>query len=135
MYFLDTCVCVEFLRGGLQLGYQMMRESDPTNFRLPSLVVAELWYGAEHSDNPAKNLGVVGEFVGAFEVAPFDSESAREYGRLRQLLSSQGCLIGDRDLMIAACTLANRAVLVTNNIKEFKRIPELAIESWHEVDA
>ena len=112
----------------------MMRGGNPADFQLPSIVAAELWYGAEHSRNPSKDLKIVDEFIRAFELAPFDGASAREYGRLRQLLGSQGMQIGDRDLMIAACALANRATLVTNNLGEFERIPGLQLESWQEID-
>lgn len=134
MRFLDTCVCIEFLRGRLRYGYQFMRSEKPESFQLPSIVVAELWYGAEHSANPEKEAKVVDAFVSAFQIAPFDAASAREYGRLRQLLTAQGDLIGDRDLMIAACSVANRATLVTDSLKDFKRIPGLPLESWSEVD-
>lgn len=133
MRFLDTCVCVDFLRGRLKLGYELMRNSNPADFRLPSIVVAELWYGAEHSKNPSRELSVVEEFVGSFEIAPFDGDSAREYGRIRQQLNAKGLMIGDRDMMIAACALVNQATLVTNNTNEFKRVKGLRLESWHEL--
>lgn len=134
MHFLDSCICIEFLRGRLKEGYREMRNARPEDFQLPSIVVAELFYGAAHSSNPEKETKLVEQFVGAFAIAPFDAQSAREYGRLRELLGSQGQLIGDRDLMIASCALANRATLVTNNLRDFKRIPGLKLESWHEVE-
>ena len=134
MRFLDTCICVEFLRGRLKLGYQQLRAGKPGNFKLPAIVVAELAYGAEHSKAPERELRIVDQFVDAFEVAPFDLAAAREYGRLRQSLASQGQLIGDRDMMIASCALAAGATLVTNNISEFKRVPALKLESWAEVE-
>ena len=134
MWYLDTCVCIEFLRGRLRHGYQLMRAEKPESFQLPSIVVAELWYGVEHSANPEREGKVVGAFTGAFQIAPFDGACAREYGRLRQLLASQGNLIGERDLMIAACAMVNRATLVTNDMRDFARIPGLPLESWAEVD-
>jgi len=132
MYFLDTCICVEFLRGRLQYGYNLMRQGRPEDFQLPSIVVAELCYGAEHSSAPERERTVIEAFVGSFGIAPFDAASAREYGRLRQKLGEQGQLIGDRDMMIASCALANRATLVSRNIKEFQRVPGLRLESWSE---
>ena len=134
MHFLDTCICIDFLRGRLKEGYQEMRNGRPGDFQLPSIVIAELYYGAAHSANPEKETSIVEEFIGAFETAPFDRKSAQEYGRLRQLLGSQGLLIGDRDLMIASCALANHATLVTNNLKEFERVPNLKLESWREIN-
>jgi len=134
MYFLDTCTCIDFLKGKLAVGYQMMQASPPDLFKLPSIVVAELFFGAEHSAQPSRELGIVESFVDAFEIVNFDESCAREYGRIRQLLGSQGQLIGDRDLMIAACALVHRATLVTSNIKEFQRVPSLQLESWADVD-
>lgn len=134
MYLLDTCVCVEFLRGHLSYGYKLMRETAPANFRLPSIVIAELCYGAEHSADPERERALVDAFIEAFEVVPFDEACAREYGRIRQMLGSKGALIGDRDLMISATALAHRAILVTNNMKEFKRVPGLELESWSEIE-
>ena len=134
MYFLDTCICIEFLRGRLKLGHQLMRSGKPEDFRLPAVVAAELFYGAEHSSNPARETKIVETFVETFEIAPFDVAAAREYARLRQELGGQGKLIGDRDLMIAATALAHRATLVSRNIGEFKRVPSLRLESWDEVD-
>ena len=134
MYFLDTCICVEFLRGRLRYGYQCMREGNPADYQLPAIVVAELCYGAEHSSKPERELAAVDAFISAFETVPFDASCAREYGRLRQLLGSEGRTIGDRDLMIAATALVHRATLVTNNASEFGRVPGLPIESWAEID-
>ncbi len=134
MFYLDTCVCIEFLRGRLTYGYKLMQEEGSERFGLPSLVVAELWYGAEHSSNPEKEKKLIETFIDAFQVAPFDEAAAREYGRLRQLLGSKGDLIGDRDMMIAATAIAHNATLVTNNVKDFRRIPNFSYESWCELD-
>lgn len=134
MYFLDTCICVDFLRGRLPYAYRLMRASRPDDFQIPAIVAAELWYGAEHSAAPERESAVVQTFLDAFALAPFDAKAAREYGRIRQLLGSQGMLIGDRDMMIAGCALAQGATLVTNNSGEFARVPGLLLESWAEVD-
>ena len=133
-YFLDTCICIEFLRGRLSSGYQLMREGRPEDFGLPAIVAAELFYGAEHSANPARESKIVETFVEAFAIIPFDADSARHYGRIRQQLGSQGNLIGDRDLMIAATSLAHHATLVTRNMREFQRVPGLRLESWTEIE-
>ena len=130
MHFLDTCTCVDFLRGRLEAGYQLMRSGRPGDFGLPAIVVAELFFGAEHSANPSREVAVVAEFVEAFQVIAFDADAAREYGRIRQLLGSQGQIIGDRDIMIVASCLANGATLVTRNVGEFLRVPGLKLESW-----
>ena len=134
MYYLDTCICIDFLRGRLPNVYKMMRSARPEDFRIPAIVAAELWFGAEHSEDAERETAIVGAFLDAFETAPFDEKPAREYGRIRQLLGSQGSLIGDRDMMIAATALSNGAMLVTNNMRKFIRVPGLSLESWAEVD-
>lgn len=133
MHYLDTCICIEFLRGRLRTGYQVMRNSDPTQFALPSIVVAELQFGAEHSSDPVRELRIVEQFVDSFAAAPFDHAAALAYGHLRQELSEQGLLIGDRAMMIAATALAHQATLVTNNIKDFNQVGGLRLETWGEV--
>lgn len=132
MYYLDTCICVEFLRGRLSSGYQIMRKHRRSEFKVPAIVAAELWFGAAHSDNPEKQKHIVAAFLDAFEIVPFDYAVAKAYGELRQRLGSEGRLIGDRDMMIAATALANEAVLVTRNAKEFVRVPNLNLEEWAE---
>ena len=134
MKYLDTSICIEFLRGRLQTGYQELREGVPGDFALPAIVVAELFFGAEHSANPLKEANVVAAFVDAFQIVPFDGACAREYGRLRQELAAAGSPIGDRDTMIAAMALANRAVVVTGNVKDFARVAGLQVEVWAEVE-
>lgn len=132
MYLLDTCICIDFLRGRKGLFYQKMHEGKPEDFQLPAIAAAELWYGAEHSSDPARETGIVEEFISAFAIAPFDGPCAREYCRIRQLLGTKGELIGDRDMMIAATVLACGGTLVTTNVREFARIPNLPVESWTE---
>ena len=134
MHYLDTCVCIEFLRGRLRSGYREMRSMGCGEFALPSIVVAELYYGAEHSAVPTRELRIVEQFVDAFEAIPFDTSCAREYARIRQELSACGRLIGDCDMMIAATAIANQATLVTQNYDEFKRVSGLRLEAWKDID-
>ena len=76
---------------------------------------------------------IVDDYTLPFVVLPFDSDCAREYGRTRALLERSGKKIGHNDLFIAATALANNAVLVTNNMDEFKRVPGLSLECWYEM--
>ena len=76
---------------------------------------------------------MVESFLLPFEIVPFGEKSARVYGRLRGDLESKGMTIGPNDLLIAATALAYGAVLVTNNVREFKRVPGLSLEEWDEV--
>ena len=95
--------------------------------------LSKLLVGVEKSSRPEKARWLVDEFTLPFDVLPFDSDCAREYGRIRALLERSGKKIGHNDLFIAATALANNAVLVTNNMDEFKRVPGLSLECWYEM--
>lgn len=114
--------------------YRLFRQSDPRLFAVPSVVAAELYTGALKSMNPTKNRLVVSDFLLPFAILPFDERSALHYADIRSQLEKKGTKIGPNDLMIAAISQANSAVLVTNNVKEFKRVPGLSVESWAEVE-
>ena len=93
-----------------------------------------MYYGAEHSKSPEKELKVVDAFASAFEIAPFDAACAKDYGRLRQELAVRGNPIGERDTMIAAMARASQATIVTNNVKDFRRVANLKLEVWDEIN-
>lgn len=134
MYLLDSCVCIDLMRGKLPYAYDLMRSSDPKLFAVPAIVVAELAFGAENSANPEKNRMLTERFLAPFEVVPFSVACARAYGFIRNQLRKDGLVIGPNDLLIAATVVANQAVLVSNNDNEFKRVKGLRLESWYEVD-
>jgi tRNA(fMet)-specific endonuclease VapC len=77
-----------------------------------------------------KNWAIVENFVSIFEVVPFDEKSCEIYARIRASLEKSGVPIGPMDLLIASISLANNYILVTNNIKKFRRIKGLKIENW-----
>lgn len=134
MYLLDTNVLVDFLRGRMPHGYDLMRASDPRLFKIPSIVEAELLAGAEKSRNPEQARFAVESILLPFEVVPFCSKCARHYGRIRAHLEREGKVIGPNDLLIAATALAHGATLVTGNVREFKRVPGLSLEEWAEME-
>ena len=133
MYLLDANICIDFMHGHLPYAYDLMRSSDPRLFKIPAIVEGELRLGIVKSRQSEKTRWLVDEFMLPFEVLPFDSECAHIYARIRGELEMTGKVIGPNDLLIAATALANSAVLVTNNVDEFKRVPGLSIESWHEM--
>lgn len=132
MYALDTCICIDFLRGKLPYAYALMKRTDPNLFKIPVIVEAELHVGAEKSRDPQRSRLVVEEFLAPFEILPFDSTAARIYGTTRAALERQGSIIGGNDLLIASIALSHGATLVTHNVREFKRISGLALEDWTE---
>lgn len=97
---------------------------------MPSVVVAELFCGAEKSANPRAAREAVEEFLLPFQVVPFDWRCTYQYGKIRAALERQGKAVGGNDMLIAATALANDAVLVTNNVREFRRVLGLSLESY-----
>ena len=69
-------------------------------------------------------------FLVPFEIVDFNPKDAYEYGKIRAFLESRGQIIGPYDLQIAAQAISRNLILVTNNVKEFKRIPNIKIENW-----
>lgn len=133
MYFFDSDTCIEFLRGNLPQVYKLLKQSDPELFGIPCIVEAELYFGAENSRHPQKSRLVVDQFLSVFKRIEFDSICASHYAILRSYLKDQGTPIGPNDMLIAATALAHGATLITNNVREFQRIPGLRIESWAEI--
>lgn len=134
MLMLDTCVCIEFLRGTMPNVFKALKSCDPQEIMVPAVVEAELRYGALRSARPQENLLKTELFLAPFEIAPFDSRCTEEYGTIRSELEREGRMIGPNDLMIAATARAHGATLVTNNVSEFERVSGLDVESWAVVE-
>jgi tRNA(fMet)-specific endonuclease VapC len=109
-----------------------LKQLPPEEILLCSVVLAELWYGAEHShaNHRDKNYAVVNELESQYRSLPFDNAAARDYALIRAHLSSTGQPIGPNDTMIAAIARSQNAILVTNNTSEFGRVPNLSLENW-----
>lgn len=95
---------------------------------ISTVTLSELYYGAENSSKPTQNLAAVESFAARVNVLDYGMSSARQFGQLK--LELKGQLIGAYDLMIAAHARSIGLILVTNNKKEFGRVPGLRIESW-----
>lgn len=134
-YALDTSACIDFFRGKLPRGYEFLQNSDSRLFKIPVIVEAELRLGVEKSAQPEKVQHQVEKFLLAFDILSFDSQCSHEYARIRAALEKQGKSIGNNDLLIAATALAHNLILITQNVDEFKRVPGLQLESWHELAA
>lgn len=134
MFFLDSDICINLMRGNLPTTYNHIRNNSPEIFGIPAAVEAELRCGAAKSSNPVENLLLLERFLTPFASIPFDRQCAIAYGRIRADLERQGMKIRPNDLFIAATALAHGAVLVTGNTREFDRVEGLWVESWDEVE-
>ena len=129
-YYLDTNTCIYFLKGKhVQLKRKLMSEN-PEKIVVPSIVKAELLYGAEKSRRKKENLEKILQFLLPFNIVDFGDAEAIEYSKIRADLEKKGQVIGPNDLIIAAIVKANDGVLVTNNAREFRRVEGLKIDDW-----
>lgn len=129
-YMLDTNICIALIRHKpLQLLNKLIN-IPLGDVGLSSISMAELVYGVEKSAMREKNLEALNQFLLPLEVADFDQQSALIYGKIRADLERIGQGIGPMDTLIAAHAMSLDAILITNNTKEFQRVPNLNIEDW-----
>ena len=81
---------------------------------------------------PAKNEQALLRFLAPISILPFGAAAATEYGKIRSYLQNKGRPIGPLDMLIAAHARVENMILVTNNVREFERVPNLEIENWAE---
>ena len=128
-YMLDTNICIYVLKQHPpQLRDTFEQHAD--RLCISSVTLAELMYGAEKSALTAQNLKVVEGFAARLEVLSFADKAAAHYGQIRAELEVSGSIIGPYDLMIAGHARSEGLVLVSNNIREFERVPGLRLENW-----
>lgn len=97
---------------------------------ISAITVSELLHGAEKSERPAANLAVVEDFCSRIEVLAYGPKASLHYGSIRVSLERMGTPIGVNDLHIAAHARSEGLTLVTNNEREFVRVPALQMENW-----
>lgn len=130
-YMLDTNMCI-YAQKGVPSVIDKITEHWEKGLVISSMTLAELYYGTESSAAYEKNLKSLQNLLTILEVIPFESMAAVHYGKIRAYLRRRGTPIGAMDMLIAAHALALGITLVTNNVREFERVPELMIENWTE---
>ena len=130
MYLLDTNICIYLINKKSEKLLKRIEMEDAYKIGISAITVAELEYGIAKSLYPEKNKTALIEFLSSFEIIPFNDIDAEVFGSIRDYLNKRGAPIGPYDLQIASQCLARELILVTNNIKEFERVPNLSIENW-----
>ena len=128
MYVLDTNTLIYFFKGIGNVAENLLSVS-PREIGIPSIVLFELEYGIAKSTSPRKRIKQLEELSSLINVLPFSDKEAKSSAIIRSQLERKGTPIGPYDVLIAGTALSNQAVLVTNNTKEFKRVPKLKIEN------
>ena len=127
---LDTNICIYAIKNKPPNVLRRIKEHWDMGIAVSSLTVAELEFGVWNSAAPERNRIALLEFLSIFDTLPFSDLDASAYGPIRANLKKVGKIIGPIDMLLAAQAVANGLVLVTNNIKEFNRVPNLLIEDW-----
>jgi len=127
---LDTNICIYIIKKKPLEVLERFKAFTPTELGISSITAAELMYGAQKSQRPVENQKAVEQFLLPLMVADFDSDAARCCGQIRAYLERIGKPIGALDLLIAAQALQLDVPVVTNNTREFERIPGLRLENW-----
>lgn len=132
MYMLDTNICIYAIKNKPEQVLRRIKSNMRNGLCVSVVTLAELEHGVQKSLYPEKNTMALIQFLAILEVLPFDDLAAVEYGKLCAYLQKQGTPIGTMDMLIAAHAKVENVVLVTNNVREFKRVPGLTIENWAE---
>lgn len=129
-YLLDTNICIYIQKQKPPTVLARFRKLKPGEAAISIVTWGELLYGAEKSKQREMVLSLLNEFVLFVPVLPMAEDTGKTYGVIRTYLESKGLPIGNNDLWIAAHAKAEKLTLITNNEREFKRIPGLKVQNW-----
>ncbi|MCI5150137.1 MAG: type II toxin-antitoxin system VapC family toxin [Candidatus Electrothrix sp. MAN1_4] len=131
-FLLDTCICIYLMNKRPPQVIRRFRRYQAGDIGISVITASELQYGVMKSSRKEKNQERLDAFLAPFDILPYDIEVIRAYGGIRAELEKTGQIIGSLDMLIAAQALSGNLILITNNEKEFRRIPDLRIENWAE---
>jgi tRNA(fMet)-specific endonuclease VapC len=129
-FMLDTNICIYIIKQKPTSVLERFLRSEISQIGISTITLSELSYGVTKSSRPQQNQIALMQFIAPLEILPYDDLAAQHYGNLRARLEIQGRTIGSLDMLIAAHALSIACILVTNNEKEFCRIPHLKIDNW-----
>ena len=128
-YLLDTDTCIYLINERPRSVLARFRRHAVGDIGLSTVTVSELAWGVAKTGS-ARNRAALEAFLLPLEIAPYDLPAALRYGEVRADLARRGRPIGPLDTMIASHALSLGAALVTNNEREFGRVPGLRVENW-----
>jgi tRNA(fMet)-specific endonuclease VapC len=129
-YLLDTNICIYIIKRKPSKIFKKFESLRISDVAISSITLAELEYGVYKSTQPEKNTIALTRFLAPISILPFEDTAAKVYGIIHTNLELKGQPIGPYDLLIAAHAHSLGLTLVTNNIKEFKKIKDLKLENW-----
>lgn len=129
-YLLDTNICIYIANKKPQSVLARLRDLKAGDVGMSVITYLELMFGAWKSQHREANLQLIRSLQQLIPVLALDASAGQHYGQLRAELQRKGSPIGAYDLLIAAQALSLGLTLVTNNTREFRRVPELIVEDW-----
>lgn len=128
MILMGTDICIELLRGNRMVIER--RRNYAEEVAISFMSVAELFYGVEKSDHNSENLALVNEFLYTVDIIHSDLDILKKFGEIKSNLGRAGNILADADIFIAATATTRCDMLITGNVKHFKRIEELRLDNW-----
>ena len=129
-YMLDTNICIYIIRKKPIKVLKKLRTFDLSDIVISAITHSELEYGVAKSSRQKENRNALIKFLTTLDIVPYDDKAAADYGQIRNHLEKKGAVVGAMDMLIGAHARSIPVTLVTNNVKEFKRIPGLRVENW-----
>ena len=127
---IDTNICIYIIKQKPPEVLQKFQAYNVGDIGISSISVAELEFDVYKSQFPERNQQALEQFLLPLTIVDFDAGAANMYGKIRAILEKQGTPIGSLDTLIAAHALSLRITLITNNVREFSRVPNLKLENW-----
>jgi tRNA(fMet)-specific endonuclease VapC len=129
-YLIDTNILIYLCNSKSLKLEARFRKHQPDEFGVSSITIGELIYGVYKSRHKQKNLQAILKILSPFKVIDFDSSDGWQYGETRAMLEEKGRIIGGNDMMIAAQAKRRGLIVITNNTREYERVPGLSVEDW-----
>lgn len=129
-YILDTNICIYIIKRKPEEVFDKFKTLSLGSVGISSITLSELQFGISKSSKPIQNQEALNQFLLPLEILEYDYAAAMEYGAVRADLEKKGTPIGSLDMLIAAHAKSVGGVLVTNNEREFKKVPGLNVENW-----
>ncbi|MDJ0658344.1 MAG: type II toxin-antitoxin system VapC family toxin [Crocosphaera sp.] len=130
MYMLDTNICIYIIKKRPPTVLTRFQNIPAEDLYISVITLAELQYGVDKSNAKSKNQEILDDFISRLQILSWEETAAQYYSKIRNYLEAKGTPIGNMDMLIAAHCQSENYILVTNNIREFERIPALKVENW-----
>ena len=129
-FLFDTNAVISLLGQKSEALINRVLDCSEGEIAIPAIVSHELYFGAYKSQKVSFNLETIRLLLRDFVVLPFDEEDSRQAGEVRAELNKSGSPIGPYDVLIAGQARARDLILISNNVREFERVPDLRLEDW-----